>query len=113
MSPDDPRFVGTRPPHLKNAIPCEAFKDWPAGRTLCNEPALFEVERVAQVGMNVCAHHLGPVLQYAHDVIWPPDIRWLGPDFRPQRALERGGLEHKRRQDAVFGPTSDPPVSRA
>lgn len=48
---------------MKNGIFCEAILDWPHGKELCNEPAVFEVERVAQAGLTVCAKHLGPILQ--------------------------------------------------
>jgi hypothetical protein len=93
----------TRPPELKNGIPCDALTDWPHGSELCGEPALFEVERAAQVGMTVCAEHLGPILRYAKDVVWPPCVLWLGPGHRPRNALARGGPEIEECERKIFG----------
>jgi hypothetical protein len=105
---EDMAGKGTRPPNLKNGIPCEAWSDWPHGSTLCNEPAVFAVERAVQVDMDVCAQHLGSVLQYAHDVVWPPRVLWLGPGMRPKKALERGGEEIARREADLFPPLPSP-----
>jgi hypothetical protein len=89
---------------MKNGIPCDALMDWPHGSKLCREPAVFEVERAAEAGMTVCAEHLGPILQYARNFVWPPCVLWLGPEDRPRNALARNGPEVEERERKIFGP---------
>lgn len=94
----------TRPSTMKNGIPCEALLDWPHGSKLCGEPALFKIERAADSDMSVCGEHLGSILQYAENVVWPPCVLWLGPGQRPRNALARGGPEVEERERRIYGP---------
>ncbi|MDQ2882155.1 MAG: hypothetical protein M3Y48_13285 [Actinomycetota bacterium] len=64
---------------------------------------MFEVERAVDVNMTVCAAHLGPILQYARYVVWPPCVLWIGPGHRPRNSLPRGGPEIKERERRIFG----------
>ena len=65
---------------------CEAFIDWPDGRTLCGRVALFLVDRLDDARLSTCAEHLGPVLEHGENVIWPPKIEWLGDGHLPSSA---------------------------
>lgn len=72
----------------KEGSRCEAFIDWPDGTTYCDETALFMVDRSADTPLPVCAKHLGPILEHAVNVLWPPNIDWLGgTDLRPPNAV--------------------------
>ena len=69
-------------------LPCEAFTDWPGGRTLCGKLAVFLVDRLDDARLSTCAEHLGPILQYGANVIWPPAVEWLGDGLKPPASVD-------------------------
>ncbi len=90
--------------------PCDAFRDGSGGSQRCGLPALFEITRVADMSIPVCASHLGPVLAYAPTVEWPltrwSSIEWIGPGTRPPNAYSPEEADAATRR---FLGVEDPP----
>lgn len=86
FDPSDPSTWDSNEPW-----PCEAFLEWPGGSERCGLPAVFEVGRVADTSLGLCASHLGPVLSTAPTVEYPfvrwSAIEWIGEGARPPHAL--------------------------
>ena len=81
---------------IDDKLPCEAFTDWPEGTTICGVRAVFEVERVADTNLLACAEHLGPLLQHAVNVLWPPVVKWTGEGQKPENSVAAGADAEKR-----------------
>lgn len=79
-------------------LPCDANLEGPEGQTRCEKPGIFQIDRVADTSMPVCAEHLGPVLAHANTVLWPPRIGWDGGGDRPPNALDAAAAEARDRE---------------
>jgi hypothetical protein len=86
---------------MENKMLCDAWLEGPKGKTRCHAPAPFELVRMASdSNLYLCPVHVGPVLEHAPDLPWPPTILWTGQGEIPPNGLH--WREVQRREEAYW-----------